>query len=103
MINTVVLQGRLTSTPELRKTPNGVSVCSFTLACDDRSGTDKKTDFINCVAWRSTADFINKYFSKGLLVAVDGRLVSRSYEKDGVKRYVTEVLIESAHFCERKT
>lgn len=102
MINRVILQGRLTAEPELRKTPNGVSVCSFTLAIDDRISADKKTYFISCVAWRATADFVCKYFTKGLLVAVDGRLTTRSFEKDNVKHYVTEVLIDSAHFCESK-
>lgn len=102
MINTVVLQGRLTATPELRKTPNGVSVCTFSLACDCYNGKEKVTEFINCVAWRATADFVVKYFNKGELIAVDGRLSTRSYTKDNIKRYVVEVLVEQVHFCEKK-
>lgn len=103
MINSVILQGRLTAAPELRRTSSDISVCSFAVACSNGSGDDKKTDFINCIAWRSTADFVSKYFDKGDLIAIDGRITSRSYtDKNGDKRYVTEVVVNSVHFCGNK-
>ena len=83
MLNKVILMGRLTKDPELRNTPNGVSVASFTLAVDRdyaRQGEERKTDFINIVAWRNTADFVSKYFTKGQLVAVCGKLQVRSWD-----------------------
>ena len=76
MINTVVLMGRLTADPELRETSNGVSYCRFSIAVDraHKSGEDKVTDFLNCVAWRQTAEFISRYFTKGQMIAVVGSL-----------------------------
>ena len=93
MLNHIVLMGRLTRDVELRTTQSDVSVASFTLACDrDFGGRDgeKETDFIDCVAWRSTADFAAKYFAKGRMAVVSGRLQIRPWtDKEGNKRYST--------------
>ena len=98
MINTVVLMGRITKDLELKQTPNGISVLAFTVAVD-RNSKDKQTDFINCVAWRQTAEFIAKYFGKGRMIAVEGQLRTRTYDdKNGVKHYVTEVYVDNASF-----
>ncbi len=107
MLNKVILMGRLTRDPELRSTPNGVSVASFTLAVDRdfaRQGEEKKTDFINIVAWRNTADFVSKYFTKGQLVAVSGKLQVRSWDdsQTGQKRYATDVVADEVFFAESK-
>lgn len=106
MLNVVALNGRLTSDPELKYTPSNVAVTNFTLAVDRTfSGKDSEriTDFINVVAWRSTAEFVCRYFSKGKLVAVQGSLQVRDYtDKDGGKRRVYEVLAEHVHFAEAK-
>lgn len=107
MLNRIALMGRLTRTPELRRTQNGTAVASFTLAVDrDYSGKDggeKETDFIDCVAWRSTAEFISKYFTKGRMVVVAGRLQIRPWtDKDGNKRKATEVIVDSAYFGDSK-
>ena len=106
MLNHIVLMGRLTRDVELRTTQSGVSVASFTLACDrDFGGRDgeKETDFIDCVAWRSTADFAAKYFSKGRMAVVSGRLQIRPWtDKDGNKRYSTEVAVENMYFGDSK-
>lgn len=107
MLNRIALMGRLTRTPELRRTQNGTAVASFTLAVDrDYSGKDggeKETDFIDCVAWRSTAEFISKYFTKGRMVVVAGRLQIRPWtDKDGNKREATEVIVDSAYFGDSK-
>lgn len=104
MLNVVVLNGRLTSDPELKYTPSNVAVTNFTLAVDRAfSGKEKVTDFISIVAWRSTAEFAAKYFQKGQLVAVQGSLQVRDYtDKDGGKRRVYEVLAEHVHFAEAK-
>lgn len=78
MLNHIIIMGRMVRDPELRSTQSGTSVCSFTLACDrdfkSKDGGDKETDFIDCVAWRSTAEFVSKYFTKGRMMAVEGRL-----------------------------
>lgn len=107
MINVVVLMGRLTADPELRTTPNGISVTSFSIAVDrayQKAGTERQTDFINCVAWRQTAEFITKYFQKGSLIAVNGTLQQRSYtDKDGNKRTAYDVVIDNASFCGSKS
>lgn len=103
MLNTVVLMGRLTAAPELKTTPRGTNVTAFTLAVDRRyqsQNGEKKTDFINCVAWRSTADFITKYFNKGDLIAVTGEIQTRNYEdKNKNKRTAVEVIANEASFC----
>lgn len=98
MLNKVILMGRLTQSPELKYTPSNVAVCSFKIAVDRRFKQDE-ADFISCVAWRQAAEFICKYFTKGKLINVVGRIETRSWEKDGQKRYATEVLVEEVNFC----
>ena len=103
-LNKVILAGRMTADPELKTTPNGISVCSFSVAVDRRYSKDnKQTDFINVVAWRSTAEFITKYFSKGNSICVCGSIQTRNYtDKNGNKRTAVEVVAEEATFCEGK-
>lgn len=105
-MNVICLLGRLTATPELKTTQGGVSVTSFTVAVDrtyQPKGSERQTDFINCVAWRNTAEFISKYFQKGQRIAINGSLQSRSYtDKEGNKRTVFEVVVDNAHFAESK-
>ena len=99
-MNIVGLIGRFANTPELKQTGSGIPVTSFTLAVD-RSGTygeDKKTDWIDCVAWRSTAEFICKYFEKGSPIVVKGSIQTRNWEKDGAKRKSIEVVVSEAEF-----
>ena len=107
MINKVILTGRLTATPEIRKTSSDVSVTSFSVAVQRQyKGPDGNypTDFINCVAWRNTADFICRYFEKGQLIALVGSLQSRNYEdKTGAKRTAFEVVADEATFVEKKS
>lgn len=103
MINQVVLMGRLTKDPELRTTGTGKQVCNFTLAVDDGYGDSKRADFISCMAWNKTAEFISRYFKKGQKIAVAGRLHTRIWDgKDGKKNYATEVVAFEADFCETK-
>lgn len=106
MLNQVTIMGRLSADPELRATGNNVSVCSFTVACDrDYKARDaeRETDWIDCVAWRKTAEFISRNFFKGQAIAISGRLQTRTYEdKQGNKRKATEILAESAYFCGKK-
>ncbi|MBR1749915.1 MAG: single-stranded DNA-binding protein [Ruminococcus sp.] len=99
-LNKAILMGRITHDLEIKTTPSGSSVLSFTLAVDRFSKSEEKqTDFINCVAWNKTAEFIGRYFGKGRMIAVTGNLHSRTYEdKNGTKHYVTEVYVESADF-----
>lgn len=101
-MNQIVLMGRLTHTPELRRTQSGTAVASFTLAVNrDYSGKDeeRKTDFIDCVAWKGTGEFISKYFTKGQMMVVTGSLQIRDWtDKDGNKRRSAEVLINRAYF-----
>jgi single-strand DNA-binding protein len=106
MINRVVLVGRLTKDPMLRKTQTGTSVTSFTVACGRRvaAGQEPQTDFINCVAWNRTADIVSQYTHKGSLVGVEGRIQSRSYDDAQGKRvYVTEVVCDSVQFLESRS
>lgn len=102
MLNRVILMGRLTSDVELKTTPSGNNVCSFTVAVERnyaKKGEERKTDFINCVAWRNSADFISRYFHKGSLIAVEGELQTRTYQaKDGTNRYITEVMVSGVSF-----
>lgn len=101
--NKVILGGRLTADPELKTTPSGESVTSFTVAVNRRFAKDGKTDFINCVAWRHTADFVSKFFSKGSSISVVGSIQVRSWnDKDGQKRYATEVIVDEAYFVDGK-
>lgn len=101
-MNKVFLIGRLTKSPELKTTMNGSSICSFTLAVPRKyasKGEERKTDFINCTAWRGTAEFISKYFDKGQMMAVEGRIETRSWEdNDGIRRYATDVIVEDVEF-----
>jgi single-strand DNA-binding protein len=103
MINLVVLMGRLTSDVELKTTTNGVSVCSFTVANDVGYGENKKTAFINVVAWRKTAEVVSKYFKKGSMISIEGFIQTRNYEdKNGNKRTAFEVVANNVHFMESK-
>lgn len=106
MLNKIVIIGRLTASPELRHTANATPVASFTVAVErDFKGNDgqKQTDFINCVAWRGTAEFVSKYFSKGSMAVVSGRLQIRSYQdRDGNNRTAAEVLAENIYFGESR-
>ena len=106
MLNKTMLMGRLTHEPELKYTPSGVAVVRFSLAIQRsyvKQGEERQTDFINCVAFRSQAEFISKYFSKGSLIVVVGELQSRSWEDDnGNKRSATEVIVNEVHFAESK-
>jgi len=106
MLNKVVLMGRFTKDAELRSTAAGKSVASFTVAVDrdfkDQNGA-KEPDFINCVAWGNTAEFVTKYFSKGSMAAIEGRLQIRPYEtQDGQKRTAAEVVVNNIYFGESK-
>ncbi len=102
MLNVVALMGRLTAAPELRTTPNGLSVCRFSIAVDRnyaKAGTERQTDFINCVAWRQTAEFLCRYFVKGQLIAVDGSIQTGSYtDNNGIKRNTFEVIVNNVNF-----
>lgn len=104
MLNKICVQGRMTKDAELRRTNNGTAVASFTVACERnvKSGAEKETDFIDCVAWRNTAEFVDKYIGKGRMVVVDGRLQLRKWnDRDGNKRISAEVLVENIYPCDR--
>ncbi|MBQ2708881.1 MAG: single-stranded DNA-binding protein [Clostridia bacterium] len=104
MINNVVMLGRLVEDPELRKTPSEISVTRFTIAVDrsyQKAGQERQSDFFDIVAWRSTAEFICRYFKKGSMIAITGSLQTRSYEdKNGQKRKAYEIVVDQASFCE---
>lgn len=103
MINKVILMGRLTRDPEIRHTGTGRAVCSFTVAIDNGYGENRQTDFINCVAWNNQAEFLGKYFTKGMMVIVAGRISTRTWEgQDGRKNYTTEVIASEVNFGETK-
>ena len=104
MLNNISVMGRLTADPELRVTPNGVSVCSFTIANDkDFKKDGDEPNWIDCVAWRNEADFISRYFKKGALIIVTGSLNTRQFEdKNGNKRKVTEVVVNQSYFSTTK-
>lgn len=107
MLNRITIMGRLTADPELRRTSTGIAVTSFTLAVDrDFSGKDggeKETDFIDCVAWRNTGEFVAKHFTKGRMAIASGRLQIRSYtDKEGNKRRTAEVIADTVYFGEPK-
>jgi len=106
-MNQIVIMGRMTRDPELRQTPNGVSVTSFTLAVErrftPRDGEEKQVDFIDVVAWRNTGEFAAKYFTKGQMAAVTGRLQLRDWnDKEGNKRRSAEVIADNIYFTESK-
>lgn len=103
MLNVVVLTGRLTADPELKTTSSGVSVCSFSVAVERRyrSGEDREADFINIVAWRSSAEFVSKYFKKGQMIAIEGSIQTRKYQdKEGNNRTAFEVLANNVQFAD---
>ena len=103
MINKMILQARFTKDVDLRTTQNDNSVASFTIAWNEKYGQTEQTLFLNCVAWNNQAEFISKYFKKGDMVVVEGKLTTRSYEDvNGDKKYVTELIVEKAHFCGSK-
>lgn len=106
MLNHIVIMGRLTKDPELRRTGSGVAVTGFTLAVDRDyapQGQQKETDFIDCVAWRQTGEFVDKYFSKGRMAVVSGRLQIRSWkDKDGNNRRTAEVVADNVYFGDSK-
>lgn len=102
-LNKVILGGRLTATPELKVTPSGVNVCTFTIAVN-RRGKDAPADFFDAVAWRQTAEFITKYFSKGNAICIVGTLQKRFWEtSNGEKRHVVEVVVDEALFVDSKS
>ena len=106
MLNHITIMGRLTRDPELRRTDSGIAVASFTVAVDrDRApeGKEKETDFIDCVAWRQTGEFVSKYFAKGSMIVVSGRLQIRGWtDKDGNKRRTAEIVADNVYFGEGK-
>ena len=107
MLNHIIIMGRLTRDPELRRTGSGVAVASFTLAVDrdfsPKDGGERETDFIDCVAWRQTGEFVSKYFTKGRMAVVSGRLQIRSWnDKDGNKRRTAEIVADNVYFGDSK-
>ena len=105
MLNVVVLTGRLTADPELKTTSSGIAVCSFSIAVERRyrSGEERQVDFINIVAWRSSAEFISKYFKKGSLIGIEGSIQTRRYtDKNGNNRTAFEVVANNVQFVESK-
>ena len=107
MLNHIVIMGRLVRDPELRRTGSGIAVASFRVAVDrdyaPKDGGERKADFIDCVAWRQTGEFISKYFSKGRMIVVDGRLEMRDWtDKDGNKRTSAEIVVANAYFGDSK-
>ena len=107
MLNHITIMGRLTRDPELRRTGSGIAVASFSLAVDrdfsPKDGGERETDFIDCVAWRQTGEFVSKYFTKGRMIVVSGRLQIRSWtDKDGNKRRTAEVVADNCYFGDSK-
>lgn len=107
MLNHITIMGRLTRDPELRRTGSGIAVASFTLAVDrdfaNKESGEKETDFIDCVAWRQTGEFVSKYFTKGRMAVVSGRLQIRKWQNDqGENRYSTEVVADNVYFGDSK-
>lgn len=103
MLNKVVVMGRITHDLEIKKTNSGVSVCSFSIACDrdivNKQSNERETDFFDVTAWRSTADFVGKYFGKGRMIVVVGRLQKHNYtDKDGNKRSAVDIIAENVYF-----
>ena len=106
-LNHIIIMGRCTKDPELRRTGSGTPVTSFTVAVDrdfsSKDGSEKETDFIDCIAWRNTAEFVDKYFSKGSMIVISGRLQIRGWtDKDGNKRRTAEVVADNVYFGDRK-
>ena len=108
MLNKVILMGRLTADPELRQTPSGVSSCRFSVAVNrnytSKETGERQTDFINVVAWRNTAEFVSRYFSKGKMIIVEGSLRNNNYtDQNGVKHYSMDVQADNVSFGESKS
>ena len=107
MLNVVAIMGRLVADPELRTTPAGVNVCQFRIACDRnfaRQGEQRQADFVDIVAWRAQADFVCKYFSKGSLIAINGRIQTRNYQdKNGNNRTAIEIVANNVNFAAPKS
>lgn len=103
-MNKVVLVGRLTKDPELRATASGVSVCSFTVAVDRRytQNGERQADFISCIAWRQSGEFVARYFTKGNRIALEGSIQTRSWDDGGNKHYATEVVVDHVEFAQSK-
>lgn len=104
-MNRVVLVGRLARDPELRTTASGISVCNFTVACDRRyaQNGERQADFINCIAWRQSGEFVSRYFTKGHRIALEGSIQTRSWDdQNGNKRYATEVVVDHVEFAQSK-
>lgn len=107
MLNKVIVMGRLTRDPEVKKVNGDISVCSFSVACDrdivSKGSNERETDFFDVTAWRSTADFVGKYFAKGRMIVVVGRLQKRNYtDKDGNKRSAVDIVAENVYFGDSK-
>lgn len=106
MLNKIAVMGRLTRDPELRHTESGVAVCSFTVACDrdyKAENVEREADFIDVVVWRSTAEFVSKYFAKGRMAVVEGRLQSRKWtDKNGQNRVAWEIIADNVYFGDSK-
>lgn len=106
MLNHITIMGRLCGDPQLRRTGNGIPVATFTIACDrdfGAKGQEKETDFVEVVAWRNTAEFIEKFFSKGRMAVISGRLQIRGWtDKDGNKRKTAEIVAENVYFGDSK-
>ena len=107
MLNHITIMGRLTRDPELRRTGSGVAVANFTIACDrdfiPKDGGEREVDFIDCIAWRGTGEFVAKNFTKGRMIVVDGRLEIRDWtDKEGNKRRNAEIVVSSAYFGDSK-
>lgn len=107
MLNNITIQGRLTRSPEMQATENGVSRAKFTLACEQdykNQNRERDTDFFDVVAWRGTADFVQRYFSKGQMVVVKGRLQTRQWTaEDGSKRKTVQIVADNIYFCGRES
>ena len=107
MLNKVILMGRLTRDPEFRQTPSGVPVCRFSIAISrqfaNKQTGEREADFIDCDAWRSTAEFVSRYFTKGSMILVEGQLRNNNYtDNNGVKHYSMRVMVDNVSFCESK-
>lgn len=107
MLNKVILMGRMTRDPEFRQTTSGTPVCRFSLAINrqfaNKQTGERETDFVDCDAWRNTAEFISRYFSKGSMIIVEGQLRNNNYtDNNGVKHYAMRVLVDNVSFCESK-
>lgn len=106
MLNSVIIMGRLCADPEFRQTTSGIPVCRFRVAVNRpyrKDAQNQEADFINCTAWRATAEFVARYFSKGAMIAAEGALRNNDYtDNNGVKHYSMSVLVDQVHFCEKK-